>query len=698
MQTITVKLNLSRGSCRINQPLYLGETVALSFSESGAYSLILTEPFVDSPKDGIVVWAQSTATGELSLNRKALHSAFKKAEAMQPNMTISAKCFVISEDGQTVADGEVAIEYSPKAFVIDEEDYPSARELLSQATSAKDQAIAAKDSAIAAKAQAESAQTGAEKAKAQAISESRSATTEKEKAQQAATLAAQHATTATNASSSALKAQTEAEKAQYSAETAASAAQAAKDKAQGIANETAQQQVEKVRQELLPLISEKANSAEFDKVVEKIATLIGNDDGYSVRQIAAGLVAEVVAGADKGFDTLKEIADWILNDTTGAAALANAAEDLKNKTLNLENSKANRSELKTKADATALEAEVTRAKSAEKGLDERVTELEEKPSVEVVAPSADGAGKAADAKATYEALENVANNVDELQGDYAELFNDVSFLNDEITNCVREDSIGDMLDEEFAYRLEDVAYMHRENEGVFSADYGRFGGAVAPEGEEEFWDLAFVRGYCGETLRIGSNCPPEEMLFNPFELWIPNPEEEYSDCAVFIDPYGTLNVDNGIMMSNYDDYGSSSASIMTGWMSLSNSYHDEYSGYNNYISIDTSSIFVSNGDEGDAPNAIFSTGMLDLNNMFDEWGDEETGEGAGDHCSISITPIGINFIRASGFNEDIWGWENYIAYKFNPFIVQTKRLQLGDAILDEDTLIKLLELVNPSDP
>ena len=37
---------------------------------------------------------------------------------------------------------------------------------------------------------------------------------------------------------------------------------------------------------------------------------------------AAAMVAEIVAGADAKFDTLKEIADWILTDTTGAAGMA----------------------------------------------------------------------------------------------------------------------------------------------------------------------------------------------------------------------------------------------------------------------------------------------------------------------------------------------------------------------------------------
>ena len=39
--------------------------------------------------------------------------------------------------------------------------------------------------------------------------------------------------------------------------------------------------------------------------------------------IAAAKVAEIVAGADASYDTLKEIADWIANDTTGAAEMAN---------------------------------------------------------------------------------------------------------------------------------------------------------------------------------------------------------------------------------------------------------------------------------------------------------------------------------------------------------------------------------------
>ena len=52
--------------------------------------------------------------------------------------------------------------------------------------------------------------------------------------------------------------------------------------------------------------------------------------------IAAAKVAEIVANADADFDTLKEIADWILNDTTGAADMANDIKALEDKMVGIE--------------------------------------------------------------------------------------------------------------------------------------------------------------------------------------------------------------------------------------------------------------------------------------------------------------------------------------------------------------------------
>ena len=49
----------------------------------------------------------------------------------------------------------------------------------------------------------------------------------------------------------------------------------------------------------------------------------------SIRQISAEEVARIVNSADTKYDTLKEISDWILNDTTGAASMANDIQSLK---------------------------------------------------------------------------------------------------------------------------------------------------------------------------------------------------------------------------------------------------------------------------------------------------------------------------------------------------------------------------------
>lgn len=59
---------------------------------------------------------------------------------------------------------------------------------------------------------------------------------------------------------------------------------------------------------------------------DAIDVLNGEGDGSvkdTASKQAALKVAEVVAGANESYDTLKEIADWILNDTTGAASMAN---------------------------------------------------------------------------------------------------------------------------------------------------------------------------------------------------------------------------------------------------------------------------------------------------------------------------------------------------------------------------------------
>ena len=70
------------------------------------------------------------------------------------------------------------------------------------------------------------------------------------------------------------------------------------------------------------------NTTKIGENTAAIATLNGAADvvgsvANTANAAAAAKVAEIVAGADANFDTLKEIADWILNDTTGAADMAN---------------------------------------------------------------------------------------------------------------------------------------------------------------------------------------------------------------------------------------------------------------------------------------------------------------------------------------------------------------------------------------
>lgn len=63
---------------------------------------------------------------------------------------------------------------------------------------------------------------------------------------------------------------------------------------------------------------------------ESIKSLSGDGEG-SVKKTVDDAIANIVSGAPEKFDTLKEIADWIDNDTTGAAKMAHDIADLNKK-------------------------------------------------------------------------------------------------------------------------------------------------------------------------------------------------------------------------------------------------------------------------------------------------------------------------------------------------------------------------------
>ena len=79
----------------------------------------------------------------------------------------------------------------------------------------------------------------------------------------------------------------------------------------------------------------------MDTRVDALETTVGNAQSGLVKDVAvlkgdkttegsvAYQIAQIVAGADARFDTLKEIADWIVNDTIGATQMANDIAGLK---------------------------------------------------------------------------------------------------------------------------------------------------------------------------------------------------------------------------------------------------------------------------------------------------------------------------------------------------------------------------------
>ena len=96
---------------------------------------------------------------------------------------------------------------------------------------------------------------------------------------------------------------------------------------------------------------------------DAIGVLNGEGEG-SIKKAVADGIASVVADANADFDTLKEVADWIANDTTGAAAMQNAIATL------------NGDATKEGSVAKAVKTEKDRAELAEQGLAGRISTLE----------------------------------------------------------------------------------------------------------------------------------------------------------------------------------------------------------------------------------------------------------------------------------------------------------------------------------
>jgi hypothetical protein len=91
-----------------------------------------------------------------------------------------------------------------------------------------------------------------------------------------------------------------------------------------------------------------------------IGAIVGEDAGKTIRAIAAEETAAIVAGADAKYDTLKEIADFIMSDETGAAKMATDIAALQTAVGDAESGL-----IKAVADNTAAIAAIVQPKASE---------------------------------------------------------------------------------------------------------------------------------------------------------------------------------------------------------------------------------------------------------------------------------------------------------------------------------------------
>lgn len=106
-------------------------------------------------------------------------------------------------------------------------------------------------------------------------------------------------------------------------------------------------------------------SEEVAAVGAKVDTLQGTDTGKSVRTIAAEETAKIVGNAPANYDTLKEIADYIASDATGAAELNNKVNKNTTDIATLQSTKASKTEAQGYATTAKNEAITAAATDAQ---------------------------------------------------------------------------------------------------------------------------------------------------------------------------------------------------------------------------------------------------------------------------------------------------------------------------------------------
>ena len=125
-------------------------------------------------------------------------------------------------------------------------------------------------------------------------------------------------------------------------------------------------------------VNNAASKSDVEKNSAAIEVLNGDGEG-SVKKIAedaaATAVANVVAGAESDFDTLKEVADWIAADKEGSAALQTTVSN-HTESINTINSNLSALESKVDGDIANLTSHMSEASVALSEVDGRLNALE----------------------------------------------------------------------------------------------------------------------------------------------------------------------------------------------------------------------------------------------------------------------------------------------------------------------------------
>ena len=293
--------------------------------------------------------AAETARDEAVAAKTAAETSEANAKQSEANAKSSEENAVSAKTDAVSA--KTAAETAKSAAEQAKVDLETARD---EAVTAKNESVLAKEYAVAAKEAAETAQNSAETSASNAASSASSALKSKEASSISENNAANSASAASSSQSAAETAKADAVSAKTAAETAKADAEQAKTDAVAakIAAETARDQAQEIaggdyatRTELTKGLSTKLSasdiinnltsggtsvplSAEQGKVLKGLIDKL-NGDSFEVGSVAYQ-IAQIVAGADARYDTLKEIADWIISDTTGAAKMASDILALQN--------------------------------------------------------------------------------------------------------------------------------------------------------------------------------------------------------------------------------------------------------------------------------------------------------------------------------------------------------------------------------